>query len=71
METLRRFKRKVKNYGDDPQEMAELYQSLQHGRSEEMDSYGPKEKLMMELIKEGDVEQLKQHLEVRKQQLNK
>ena len=64
MERLRRLKRKMKNFGEDSQEMAKLYESLQHGKCEEVDVMGPKEKFLMDLVKEGDVEQLKQHLEV-------
>ena len=61
MEKLKRFKRRMKNYGDDHHEM---YETLQHGRSEEIDLLGPKERLMMEQVREGDTEELKRHLEV-------
>ena len=64
MEKLKRFKRRMKNYGDGPQEMSKFYEKLQHGKSEEMDLLGPKERLMMEQVKDGDTEELKLHLEV-------
>ena len=64
MERLKRFKRRMKNYEDDPQEMSKFYETLQHGKSEEMDLLGPKERLMMEQVKEGDTEELQLHLEV-------
>ena len=64
MEKLKRFKRRMKNYGDNPQEMSKFYENLQHGKSEEMDLLGPKERLMMEQVKDGDTEELKLHLEV-------
>ena len=54
----------MKNYDDDGQEMSRLYALLQHGKSEEMEMLGPKERLMMEQVKDGDIEELKLHLEV-------
>ena len=67
MERLRRIKRRIKHLAEEPQDMAKLYENLQHGRCkpEEVESMGSGEKLLIELVKEGDVEQFKKHLEVR------
>ena len=67
MERLRRIKQRIKKFGDaiDTEEMVKQYESVQHGKRDQMDFLGPKEKFMMQLVKEGDVEKLKQHLEVR------